>query len=145
MSGDEFNNKTAGKGRKKCIISVDDRRTKILCLRDKRILWTSNRSYLRDAIVSVSSKTIRSRLTDGLGLNPGEDMDVCKCIVPSRHGGTLNSRRAARLLVWLVEDEERWEASDHHQNFRPLNWGGPIQIVLSPVCCSKLRVTTGVT
>ncbi|GFV59292.1 hypothetical protein TNCV_2340331 [Trichonephila clavipes] len=21
-------------------------------------------------------------------------MDVCKCIVPSRHGGTLNSRRA---------------------------------------------------
>ncbi|GFX68669.1 hypothetical protein TNCV_1800821 [Trichonephila clavipes] len=22
-------------------------------------------------------------------------MDVCKCIVPSRHGGTLNSRRAS--------------------------------------------------
>ncbi|GFW60450.1 transposable element Tcb2 transposase [Trichonephila clavipes] len=28
----------------------------------------------------------------GLGSNPGEVMDVCKCIVPSRHGGTLNSR-----------------------------------------------------
>ncbi|GFV49656.1 hypothetical protein TNCV_1959641 [Trichonephila clavipes] len=26
-------------------------------------------------------------------------MDVCKCIVPLRHGGTLNSRRDARLLV----------------------------------------------
>ncbi|GFW43588.1 uncharacterized protein TNCV_4769401 [Trichonephila clavipes] len=44
----------------------------------------------------------------GLGLNPGEDMDVCKCIVPSRHGGTLNSRRAASPLVGLVEGIERW-------------------------------------
>ncbi|GFU39314.1 uncharacterized protein TNCV_3811561 [Trichonephila clavipes] len=26
-------------------------------------------------------------------------MDVCKCIVPSRHGCTLNSRRAASALV----------------------------------------------
>ncbi|GFX36052.1 hypothetical protein TNCV_4215741 [Trichonephila clavipes] len=26
-------------------------------------------------------------------------MDVCKCIVPLRHGGTLNSCRAASLLV----------------------------------------------
>ncbi|GFU86548.1 uncharacterized protein TNCV_4479841 [Trichonephila clavipes] len=31
----------------------------------------------------------------GLGSNPGEDMDVCKRIVLSRHGGTLNSRRAS--------------------------------------------------
>ncbi|GFS60139.1 uncharacterized protein TNCV_2826611 [Trichonephila clavipes] len=30
----------------------------------------------------------------GLGSNPGEDIDVCKCIVPSRYEGTLNSRRA---------------------------------------------------
>ncbi|GFU13738.1 hypothetical protein TNCV_939591 [Trichonephila clavipes] len=37
----------------------------------------------------------------GLGSNRGEDMDVCKCIVPSRHGGALNSRRAASPLVWL--------------------------------------------
>ncbi|GFU66591.1 hypothetical protein TNCV_3335721 [Trichonephila clavipes] len=29
-----------------------------------------------------------------------EDMDVCKCIVPMRHEGTLNSRRAASPLVW---------------------------------------------
>ncbi|GFW28853.1 uncharacterized protein TNCV_201761 [Trichonephila clavipes] len=60
----------------------------------------------------------------GLGSNPGEDMDVCKCIVPLRHGATLNSRRAASPLVWLVEGEERWKASDHSQSVLPLNWGG---------------------
>ncbi|GFW77327.1 uncharacterized protein TNCV_924431 [Trichonephila clavipes] len=65
-------------------------------------------------------------------------MDVCKCIVPSRHGGTLNSRRAASPLVRLVEGEDRREASDHPQSVLP-------QIVLSPVWCSKLRLTTGVT
>ncbi|GFW90384.1 hypothetical protein TNCV_3509321 [Trichonephila clavipes] len=37
-----------------------------------------------------------------LGSNPGEAMDVCKCIVPSQHGGTLNSHRAASPLVRLV-------------------------------------------
>ncbi|GFS76637.1 hypothetical protein TNCV_1622271 [Trichonephila clavipes] len=26
-------------------------------------------------------------------------MDVCKCIVPLRHGDTLNSRQAASLLM----------------------------------------------
>ncbi|GFX24626.1 uncharacterized protein TNCV_3344061 [Trichonephila clavipes] len=45
-------------------------------------------------------------------------MDVYKCIVPSRHGGTLNSRRAASPLVRWVEGKERWEAPDH-----PQNWG----------------------
>ncbi|PRD27174.1 UNVERIFIED_CONTAM: hypothetical protein NCL1_36120 [Trichonephila clavipes] len=40
-------------------------------------------------------------------------MNVCKCLVPSRHGGTLNSRQAASPLVKLVEGEERWEAPDH--------------------------------
>ncbi|GFV27891.1 hypothetical protein TNCV_1841631 [Trichonephila clavipes] len=42
----------------------------------------------------------------GLRSSPGEDMDICKCIVPLRHGGSLNSRRAASPLVWLVEGEE---------------------------------------
>ncbi|GFS81121.1 uncharacterized protein TNCV_1223821 [Trichonephila clavipes] len=51
-------------------------------------------------------------------------MDVCKCITHLRHGGTLNSRRAASPLVWLVEGEERWEAPDHPQGFLPPNWGG---------------------
>ncbi|GFT70065.1 uncharacterized protein TNCV_4690101 [Trichonephila clavipes] len=54
-------------------------------------------------------------------------MDVCKCIVPLRHGGTLNSRRVASLLVWLVEREERSEAPDHPQSLLPLNWGGTEQ------------------
>ncbi|GFU75223.1 uncharacterized protein TNCV_2056661 [Trichonephila clavipes] len=49
-------------------------------------------------------------------------MDVCQCIVPSRHRGTLNSRRAASPLVRLVEGKERWEASDP-QSVLPLNWG----------------------
>ncbi|GFV44834.1 uncharacterized protein TNCV_563831 [Trichonephila clavipes] len=57
----------------------------------------------------------------GLGSNLGEDMDVCKCIVPSRNGGTLNSRRAASPLVRLVEGEERWEAPDHPKGVLPLN------------------------
>ncbi|GFV15218.1 uncharacterized protein TNCV_4650501 [Trichonephila clavipes] len=59
----------------------------------------------------------------GLGSNPGEDMDVCKCIVPSRHRGTLNSRRAACPFMKLVEEEERREAPDHPQGVLPLNWG----------------------
>ncbi|GFU68395.1 uncharacterized protein TNCV_3077831 [Trichonephila clavipes] len=62
-----------------------------------------------------------------MGSNLGEGMDISKCIVPSRHGGTLNSRRAARSLVSLVEREERWEASDHPQDFLPYNWGGTEQ------------------
>ncbi|GFV12783.1 uncharacterized protein TNCV_1367531 [Trichonephila clavipes] len=59
----------------------------------------------------------------GLGSNLGEDMGVCKCIVPARHGCTLNNRRAASPLVRLVEGEERWEASDHPQSVLSLNWG----------------------
>ncbi|GFY25414.1 hypothetical protein TNCV_2485341 [Trichonephila clavipes] len=43
----------------------------------------------------------------GLSSNPGEDMDVCKCIVPSRHGDILNSRRTASPLVTLVTGDER--------------------------------------
>ncbi|GFU47765.1 uncharacterized protein TNCV_4465131 [Trichonephila clavipes] len=59
----------------------------------------------------------------GLGLNPGEDVDVCKCIVPSCHGNTLNSRRAACPLVRLVEGKELWEVPDCSQGVLPLNWG----------------------
>ncbi|GFV20587.1 hypothetical protein TNCV_776331 [Trichonephila clavipes] len=40
-------------------------------------------------------------------------MPVCKCIVPLRHGGTLNNCRAASPLVRLVEGKDRCEASVH--------------------------------
>ncbi|GFU51688.1 uncharacterized protein TNCV_83141 [Trichonephila clavipes] len=43
--------------------------------------------------------------------------------MPSRHGGTLNSRRLASPLVSLVEGEERWEATDHSQDILLQNWG----------------------
>ncbi|GFS73299.1 hypothetical protein TNCV_4711811 [Trichonephila clavipes] len=46
----------------------------------------------------------------GLCSNIGEDVNVCKCMVPLRHGSTLQSRSAASPLVRLVEGEERWEA-----------------------------------
>ncbi|GFV76862.1 uncharacterized protein TNCV_689331 [Trichonephila clavipes] len=50
-----------------------------------------------------------------------EGMAVCKCIVPSRHRGTLN--RTASPLARLVEEEKRWEAPDHPQGVLPKNWG----------------------
>ncbi|GFV12186.1 uncharacterized protein TNCV_1536831 [Trichonephila clavipes] len=76
------------------------------------------------SIAGSNRETWREFRDGGLGSNPGEDMDVCKCIVPVRHEGTLNSRRAANPLVRLVEGEERLEASDHPQRVLPLNWGG---------------------
>ncbi|GFS82166.1 cullin-4A [Trichonephila clavipes] len=63
----------------------------------------------------------------GLGSNPGEGMDVCKCIVPSRYGDTLNSHRAASPLVRLVEEEEMWESPDHPQGVLPQNCNGTKQ------------------
>ncbi|GFY08990.1 cullin-4A [Trichonephila clavipes] len=57
-----------------------------------------------------------------LGLNLGEDMNVCKCILPSRHEGTLNSRRTASPLVRFVEGEERWETPDLPLGVLPQNW-----------------------
>ncbi|GFW96811.1 cullin-4A [Trichonephila clavipes] len=50
-------------------------------------------------------------------------MEVCKCIVPSQHGGTLNSLRAVSSLMRLVEVEERWEAPDNLHVVLPQNWG----------------------
>ncbi|GFS66305.1 hypothetical protein TNCV_3856091 [Trichonephila clavipes] len=51
-------------------------------------------------------------------------MDVCKCIVPFRHGGTLNSLRFTSSLVRLVEGKERLEATYPSHGVFPLNWGG---------------------
>ncbi|GFW27471.1 uncharacterized protein TNCV_163141 [Trichonephila clavipes] len=62
-----------------------------------------------------------------------------------RHGGALNSRRAASPLVWLVEGEERWVAPGHPQGFLPLNWGETEQNRTVTGMVQKLRLTTGVT
>ncbi|GFS98236.1 hypothetical protein TNCV_944201 [Trichonephila clavipes] len=34
----------------------------------------------------------------GMGSNPGEDMDVCKCVVPSRQGANLKAVKPQVLL-----------------------------------------------
>ncbi|GFS53740.1 uncharacterized protein TNCV_731341 [Trichonephila clavipes] len=71
-------------------------------------------------------------------------MDACKCIVPSWHGGTLNSHRAASHLVRWVEGEERRETPGHLEGVLAQNWGGnePNHTVTFMVL--KLRVTSGV-
>ncbi|GFW97408.1 uncharacterized protein TNCV_4990851 [Trichonephila clavipes] len=88
---------------------------------------------------------LHSKTLKGLGSNPGEDMDVSKCIVPFRHEGTLNSRRAASPLMWLVEGVERWDVPDHPQVSSLKIGVETSQIVLSSVWCSKLRLKTGFT
>ncbi|GFY17813.1 uncharacterized protein TNCV_1075481 [Trichonephila clavipes] len=74
----------------------------------------------------------------------GEDMDVCKCVVSSRHGGTVKRSRVAISIVKLVEGEERWEVRDHPRVFSLKIGVEPSQIMLSPVWCSKLRLKTGI-
>ncbi|GFX64621.1 uncharacterized protein TNCV_1671571 [Trichonephila clavipes] len=51
-------------------------------------------------------------------------MDFCRCIVPSRHWGTLNSRRVASPLIRLVEGKERWEDPDYPLGVFPQNCDG---------------------
>ncbi|GFX51654.1 hypothetical protein TNCV_5013571 [Trichonephila clavipes] len=82
--------------------------TRAVILSDSRAallaVVSDNNPITQDALDCHQDLKILSSLgkTKGLGLNPGEGMDVCKCIVPLRHGGTLNSRRAASPLI-------RWE------------------------------------
>ncbi|GFX91644.1 uncharacterized protein TNCV_3682301 [Trichonephila clavipes] len=64
---------------------------------------------------------MRTTVPYGLGLNSGEVMDACKCIVPSWHGSTLNSRRAASPLMRVVEGKEKWEISNNLQGVLPQN------------------------
>ncbi|GFX03702.1 transposable element Tc3 transposase [Trichonephila clavipes] len=55
----------------------------------------------------------------GLGSNPGEDMDICKCIVLLRHEGTLNNRRAASPLLRLVEEKESTGLAIYTSSYTP--------------------------
>ncbi|GFV34753.1 transposable element Tcb2 transposase [Trichonephila clavipes] len=74
----------------------------------------------------------------GLGSNPREGMDVCKCIVPLRNGDTLNSHRVASPLVRFVK--ERWEALEHSQGVLPQNWGGTEQSHIVPCMVLKAKI-----
>ncbi|GFU67533.1 uncharacterized protein TNCV_3239801 [Trichonephila clavipes] len=51
-------------------------------------------------------------------------MDGCKYALPLRHGGSLNSHRAASPLMRLVGREERWDAPDHPLGVLSQNWNG---------------------
>ncbi|GFX55534.1 uncharacterized protein TNCV_268221 [Trichonephila clavipes] len=101
------------------------------CISGKNLFIFDPSSNLRGALAMGLATLTAVPL--GLGSNPGEDMGVCKCIVPSRHGGTLNSRRATSSLVRLVEGEESWEAPDYSQGVLPLNWG-ETELNLSVTC-----------
>ncbi|GFX00722.1 hypothetical protein TNCV_4576891 [Trichonephila clavipes] len=46
-------------------------------------------------------------------------MDVRKCIVPSRHGGTLNSRRAASPLKIRQPCANGYTANQNHERVHP--------------------------
>ncbi|GFU31737.1 hypothetical protein TNCV_1176141 [Trichonephila clavipes] len=50
--------------------------------------------------------------------------NISKCTILYKHGGTLNIRRAASPLVWVVEEEKRWETSDQSQGVRSQDWSG---------------------
>ncbi|GFV71458.1 transposable element Tc3 transposase [Trichonephila clavipes] len=75
----------------------------------------------------------------GLGSNPGGGMDVCKCIVPLRHGGTLNSRRSASPLV---SDEAHFWLNGYvnKQNCRIWSEANPQVYVETPLHPEKLTV-----
>ncbi|GFV84303.1 retrovirus-related Pol polyprotein from transposon 412 [Trichonephila clavipes] len=47
-----------------------------------------------------------------LDSNPGEGLDVYKCIVLLQNEDTLNSRRSTSPLTRLVEGKERWGTPD---------------------------------
>ncbi|GFW02900.1 hypothetical protein TNCV_3732991 [Trichonephila clavipes] len=62
---------------------------------------------LFSAALSVEWLVTLTAVPYGLGWNPGEGMDVCKCIVSLQHWVTLNNRRTAGPFVRWVEGKER--------------------------------------
>ncbi|GFU45706.1 extended synaptotagmin-3 [Trichonephila clavipes] len=130
-------------------------------------LWPYVGVYVKEMLKETMEPSIRESLPSylqsfrfekiilgdmGLGSNPSEDMDICKCMVPLRHGGTLNSRRAASPLMRLVAGDERvgWQYTriynpQRHPRVLVIKCGtDPSQIVLSPAWCSMLQPMTGV-
>ncbi|GFX63220.1 transposable element Tcb2 transposase [Trichonephila clavipes] len=98
----------------------------------------------RDGEWWMSIFVTTSCLCQDLGSNAGEGMDVCKCIVPLLHRGTLNNCQAASPLVRLVEGKKRWEAPDHLQSVLPQNQGEtePNRIVASAEGSSITKLAT---
>ncbi|GFU66669.1 hypothetical protein TNCV_3111531 [Trichonephila clavipes] len=69
-------------------------------------------------------------------------MDVCKCLMSSQYGGTLNSRRAASPLVRLGEGKRSGRPLTTSRVFF-LKIGMELsKIELSPAWCSKLILKT---
>ncbi|GFY29530.1 hypothetical protein TNCV_2627001 [Trichonephila clavipes] len=89
--------------------SIQNGGSKVVHLSKVASSYAQTKSNCKDDSLNESIVFEKAR---GLGSNFGEDMNVCKCTVPSRHGGTQNSRRAASPLVRLVTGEERREAPD---------------------------------
>ncbi|GFW07477.1 uncharacterized protein TNCV_3916101 [Trichonephila clavipes] len=75
--------------------------------------------------------------TVGPGFKSRKRHRCLKCIVPSRHGNTLNSHRAACPLVRLLEGGKKWEAPKHLQGVLPQIWGGTEQS--RSVACMVLK------
>ncbi|GFU36486.1 cullin-4A [Trichonephila clavipes] len=61
-------------------------------------------------------------VSKGLGSNTREGMNVCKCIVPSQHGGILNSHKSSPV----VGGRKSWRPL-HPQGILPQNWCGTEQ------------------
>ncbi|GFY14487.1 hypothetical protein TNCV_1315411 [Trichonephila clavipes] len=66
-------------------------------------------------------------------------MDVRKCLVPSRNGGTLNSRRAAIPLVRLLQGMSDGRFLPVPQGVLPQNWGGTE--LIRKFTCMLLKTT----
>ncbi|GFW24955.1 uncharacterized protein TNCV_3154581 [Trichonephila clavipes] len=66
-------------------------------------------------------------------------MDACKCIVPSRNGGTLNSCRAANHLVGWWKGKKGGRSLTTPQGDFPHNWGE--SELNRSVTCKVLKAT----
>ncbi|GFW17138.1 hypothetical protein TNCV_2762621 [Trichonephila clavipes] len=87
-----------------------------------KIIISQIKGYHNVEYIKTKIATINGEI-EVLDSNPGNDKVVCKCIVPSRHRGTLNSRQAASPLVRLVARDVRWEAPNPSPGCSPTKLG----------------------
>ncbi|GFU46935.1 hypothetical protein TNCV_111051 [Trichonephila clavipes] len=92
--------------------------------------------YIYTNVEFLKSPTYPVVWLEILDLNPGEDMNVCKCVVPLWHGITLTSRRATCSL--------RKRGMTTSRESAVINGVELSKNVLSPIWSSKLQLTTGV-